>query len=212
MKNNKNALILFIKNPIRGKVKTRIAATMGDEAALMIYKKLLQHTQKVALSVSVTRFLYYGDFILLNDGWDNGFQKRLQTQQADLGERMSHAFAQVFAKKYEKVIIIGSDCALLTPDIVQNAFDQLDAHDFVIGPATDGGYYLLGMRAAHSDIFKNMIYSTDSVLQKTIENINLLQKTTFLLPTLSDTDDEKDWEKVKEDKRFKMPDLRFLNH
>jgi glycosyltransferase A (GT-A) superfamily protein (DUF2064 family) len=81
--------------------------------------------------------------------------------------------------------------------MVQNAFDQLDAYDFVIGPATDGGYYLLGMCAAYSDIFKNIIYSTDSVLQKTIENIDLLQKTTFLLPTLSDTDDEKDWEKVK---------------
>jgi rSAM/selenodomain-associated transferase 1 len=197
LKNNKNALIVFIKNPIRGKVKTRIAATMGEEAALMIYRKLLRHTQQVALSVSVTRFLYYGDFILLNDKWDNGFQKRLQTQHADLGERMGDAFGQVFAEKYEKVVIIGSDCALLTPNMVQNAFDQLDAYDFVIGPATDGGYYLLGMCAAHSDIFKNIIYSTDSVLQKTIENIDLLQKTTFLLPTLSDTDDEKDWEKVK---------------
>jgi uncharacterized protein len=196
-KSNKNAIIVFIKNPIRGKVKTRLAATLGDEMAVEIYKQLLEHTKKVALSVSVTRFLYYGDFILLNDGWDKGFEKRIQTQQPDLGKRMSDAFSEVFSEKAKKIIIIGSDCALLSQEILENAFLQLNHSDFVIGPATDGGYYLLGMRAFYPSIFSNIAYSTESVLQKTIENIHLLQKTIFLLPELSDTDTEEDWEKVK---------------
>lgn len=190
-----NALIIFIKNPVLGKVKTRIAETAGAEQALKIYLKLLQHTRQVALGVEAQRSLFYSDFINERDDWSNAhFQKKLQ-QGANLGERMRRAFEVAFAEGAQQVVIIGSDCALLTSEFVTSAFQHLDEFPFVIGPALDGGYYLLGMNADYPEVFDQIEWSTEQVLPQTLERLQTLQKSYFLLPELPDIDYESDWEK-----------------
>ena len=188
----KNALIVFIKNPELGKVKTRLAKTVGVEKALAIYIALMEHTRKIAEALPVGRYLFYSQEINEKDNWSRDkFHKDLQIE-GDLGDKIAMAFHTVF-KENEKVVIIGSDCASLTPDIVQKAFDKLDDYPFVIGPAMDGGYYLLGMNQFTPEVFNNIAWSTDAVFPTTVERINDLNKTYYLLPTLSDIDYEEDW-------------------
>ncbi len=192
-----NGLIIFIKNPIKGKVKTRIAATTGDEKALAIYQQLLNFTCSLTKKIECKRFLFYSDFIEKNDDWNNAFFEK-NTQYGDsLGDRMKNAFDFIFSKNIKKVLIIGSDCAELNKKVINDAFNSLDQHDFVIGPADDGGYYLLGMTSFEPTVFDNITWSSNEVLSKTIENIEHLDKNYFLLPVLSDTDTEKDWLRVK---------------
>ena len=187
-----NALIIFIKNPELGKVKTRLAKTVGDEKALIIYKALMAHTRDIALAVSTDRLLFYSQEIHPNDQWSTtNFKKHLQAT-GDLGTKMKTAFQQAF-QDHQKVVIIGSDCASLTPTIVKVAFQQLDKHDFVIGPALDGGYYLLGMNQYMPSVFDGIAWSTDSVLADTKQRIKDLKKDYVLLPALSDIDYEEDW-------------------
>jgi len=189
---NSRALIIFIKNPEKGKVKTRIAQTAGDEKALAVYKALMEHTRKIAEALPVNRRLFYSQFINESDHWSRQkFQKDLQIE-ADLGTKMATAFHTVF-KTNEKVVIIGSDCASLTPKIVRKAFKKLDEHDFVIGPAMDGGYYLLGMKQFTPEVFSNIEWSTETVCSTTIERIENIGKNYLLLPELSDIDYEEDW-------------------
>ena len=201
----KNALIVFIKNPELGKVKTRLAKTVGDEKALAIYIALMEHTRLIAEALPVERYLFYSPEIKEDDNWHvDKFKKTLQIE-ADLGAKMATAFHTVF-KENEKVVIIGSDCASLTPEIVQEAFDRLDNYPFVIGPAMDGGYYLLGMNQFSPEVFRDIVWSTDAVFPTTVERIEGMNQTYFLLPVLSDIDYEEDWVKYgweleeKEDK------------
>ena len=113
-----NALILFIKNPEKGKVKTRLAKTVGDDQALAIYKALLEHTRTLTLPVDATRFLFYSNQINQEDNWSSkNFQKEVQNN-GDLGDRMKAAFAKAF-EQHDQVLIIGSDCASLTSEILK---------------------------------------------------------------------------------------------
>lgn len=190
----KNALIVFIKNPELGKVKTRLAATVGAEKALAIYIALMEHTRKIAEALPVSRYLFYSQEINEKDNWKrNKFYKDLQIE-GNLGDKIAMAFHSVF-KENEKVVIIGSDCASLTPEIVQTAFNKLDEYPFVIGPAMDGGYYLLGMNQFFPEVFKDIEWSTSSVFPTTKKRIESLGKSYYILPTLSDIDYEEDWKK-----------------
>ncbi|MEM9819710.1 MAG: TIGR04282 family arsenosugar biosynthesis glycosyltransferase [Bacteroidota bacterium] len=194
-KNNDDAaLLIFIKNAEKGKVKTRLANTVGAEKALQIYRALMAHTCKVAQSVSANRLLFYSNFIEAEDEWPiNDFHKYIQ-QGNDLGERMQQAFSLAF-QSHQKVVIIGSDCASLSPDILTQAFQLLDQHAFVVGPAMDGGYYLLGMRQFSPKLFSNMAWSTEAVFPETLQRIKALNASYALLPELSDIDFEEDWQK-----------------
>jgi rSAM/selenodomain-associated transferase 1 len=187
-------LLIFIKNPRLGHVKTRLARTMGDEAALKAYQLLLEKTRLAALGAPFRRLLFYSEQINTKDAWDTSlFEKRVQTE-GDLGARMQHAFEQAFELGAEKVAIIGSDCPELTPAVLQSAFDLLDQHDFVLGPTPDGGYYLLGMKQMESAVFQDIAWSTEHVLAQTVAVIKAHQKTHVLLPVLSDIDTEADWQ------------------
>ena len=194
MKSTKPALIIFTKNPEKGKVKTRLAKTVGDDKALAIYKSLLNHTRQIALSVDSTRYLFYSQYIPPQDDWSPTDFKKLLQAEGDLGYKMTHAFETV-TQQHQRVVIIGSDCASLTTAIVETALEQLQHHDFVVGPAMDGGYYLLGMRSFQPSIFEHIAWSTETVFERTMEKITALKGTCFLLPTLSDIDYEEDWEK-----------------
>lgn len=189
------AIITFIKNPELGKAKTRLAATVGDERALEIYKELLRHTRETVQELSqVDAFLFYSKFIDKKDAWSSAFFNKKLQPEGDLGTKMIAAFADVF-KTNQPVIIVGSDCASLTSEILENAIEILKKKDFVIGPAIDGGYYLLGMNSFQPSIFENIEWSTEQVFPQTVAKIEALKMDYGLLTALSDIDFEEDWEK-----------------
>lgn len=191
-KNGEQALIIFIKNPKLGQIKTRLAKTVGDQRALEIYLQLLAHTRKVSEQVEASRYLYYSDWINSDDDWDtNKFIKKLQ-HSGDLGQRIKNAFQDTLTL-HSKVIIIGSDCIELTSDMIQKAFTQLDHCDVVIGPTHDGGYYLLGIKSFHEFLFTDIPWSSGLELKETFTRAVAMGLKTVLLPRLSDIDYYEDW-------------------
>jgi rSAM/selenodomain-associated transferase 1 len=189
-----NHLIIFVKNPIPGTVKTRIARTVGNERAVHVYKHLLQHTQDITQSLPYRRIVYYGDFINPDDGW-NAYEKQLQSGD-DLGQRMLNAFRAQFEAGAGRVCIIGSDCLAITSNHIRLAFEALNQADVVIGPATDGGYYLLGMKQLHPALFENMPWSQPELRQLT-ELAMLQNGLTFeRLEELSDIDEWDDYQRA----------------
>jgi uncharacterized protein len=186
-------LLIFVKNPVPGTVKTRIAHTVGDERATEVYRHLLAYTQQITRLLPWKRIVYYGDFINPTDGWD-GYEKRQQTG-TDLGERMLNAFSDEFAAGASRVVIIGSDCLTIQPDHLKQAFRTLDEHDVVIGPATDGGYYLLGMNQLHPFLFQNKPWSQPELLDQTLDDLKQYRLTYTLLEELSDIDEWDDYVK-----------------
>lgn len=186
-------LLIFCKNPRLGKVKTRLAATVGDAEALRIYRILLSKTREAALLVDVERRLFYSDLVETTDEWpETHFRKRAQAGH-DLGERMENAFREAFRDGASKVVIIGSDCPDLSGALLREAFQRLDEADFVLGPASDGGYYLLGMKTLEASLFRNMEWSVSTVGAETLHRIRGLGKSCFLMPVLDDVDTEEDW-------------------
>jgi rSAM/selenodomain-associated transferase 1 len=189
---SKNLLIIFYRNPELGKVKTRLAKTLGDEKALAIYLKLSSHTRAITENLAIDKVIYYSNFLDTEDVWPNTtFQKKLQNGN-DLGEKMNNAFVEGFQSGYERVCIIGTDCFELSGDIIKQAFDQLQTNDAVIGPAKDGGYYLLGIKKQMPELFKNKTWSTDTVSTDTIQNFKDLRVSFAQLQILTDVDEEKD--------------------
>ncbi len=183
---SKNLLLIFTRNPELGKVKTRLAKDVGDETALEIYKFLIEHTVNVTKDLSVEKEVHYSVKIRENDLWDNAiFSKKLQ-QGEDLGERMHYAFEQGFKAGYQNIIIIGSDLYDLNKEDLAEAFVDLQEYDAVVGPAEDGGYYLLGMNFLTSQVFKNKNWGTDSVLQDTLKDLK--NKNVKLLEPRNDVD------------------------
>ncbi|MGG6229505.1 TIGR04282 family arsenosugar biosynthesis glycosyltransferase [Tenacibaculum sp. SDUM215027] len=183
---SRNLLLIFTRNPELGKVKTRLAKTIGDEAALDIYKFLLEHTKQVTQNLSCDKAVYYSVKVRENDIWSEEFYQKHPQKGDDLGERMHNAFQDSFSEGYEKVIIIGSDLPDLTSEHINEAFEKLNSNDVVIGPAEDGGYYLLGMKKPHPNIFKNKDWGTASVRQDTLNDLKKV--TVHLLETLNDVD------------------------
>ena len=182
-----NHLIIFVKNPVLGKVKTRLAEGTGAEKALEIYLQLLELTRKIAEKANCTKHVFYSDEIE-NDAWDDDkFNKHLQ-EGNDLGERMKKAFEKVFALGAKKAVIIGSDCPQLNSEIVNESFKILSQKDVTIGPAKDGGYYLLGMNKLHGFLFENKEWSTDSVFEDTVVDLMENRLSYGRLETLSDLD------------------------
>lgn len=185
----KRALIIFIRKPELGKVKTRLAAQIGNENALNIYRKLLHHTMLVAGAADCDKYVFTTG-IIEGEPWDH-FQNYIQTGE-DLGERMFNAFDFVFKKKYHKVIIIGSDCPGLTAAHIEEAFLKLEHKDVIIGPAIDGGFYLLGMKKMCSELFKNKEWSTSVVFENTLISIKKANLTFGQLEKLTDVDEVND--------------------
>lgn len=183
---NKKLLLIFTRNPELGKAKTRLAKTVGDETALEIYKFLLERTRDISSKVNSDKAVYYSVKVRKNDIWDeNIYQKHPQVGE-DLGIRMLNAFKNGFDAEYEKVMIIGSDLYDLSPEHIEKAFDYLDHNDVVLGPAEDGGYYLLGMNALQEKVFKNKEWGTETVQKETLKDLK--DKKVFLLEELNDVD------------------------
>lgn len=185
-------VIIFVKNPEIGKVKTRLAEAIGEEAALAIYLKLLTHTHEIVDSLECDKAVYYSKFVDTEDNWENKrYQKHLQKGK-NLGERMSNAISDSFAAGYDSVCLIGTDIYELTTEVIKNAFSKLDSHDVVIGPAKDGGYYLIVMKQSHPEIFEVERWSTPSVFSETVKLIEKQKLSYGLTRLLNDIDTVED--------------------
>ena len=194
-KRSKSLLIIFVKNPVPGKVKTRLAASIGKHKATIIYKELLQHTYRISFKLEIDIVLFYADQVDSPSFWPAPHKKKLQKGN-DLGERMSNASKWAFDNRYEKVIIIGSDCYDLSKEIIESAFLYLgEKTDVIIGPCFDGGYYLIGMNAHRSILFTNITWSTSTVLAQTLRAVDLEKLSIRKLPILSDIDTIQDLRK-----------------
>jgi rSAM/selenodomain-associated transferase 1 len=170
-KNHPNLLLIFTRNPELGKAKTRLAKTVGDETALEIYKFLLEKTRDVSSKVTSDRAVYYSVKIRENDIWDSTTYQKHQQVGKDLGIRMLNAFKNGFEAGYEKVMIIGSDLHDLSAENIEKAFVELNENDVVIGPAEDGGYYLLGMNSLQKNVFENKNWGTETVRKDTLSDL-----------------------------------------
>ena len=197
MNSSVNHLGLFAKFWEPGRVKTRLAATLGNQLACELYEIFLFHLLDSIAPVSDHTTVVFSppdreaDFraaIALN--W------MLEPQsEGDLGDRMRNFFAGQFssassAQRKTKVVVIGADCPQLSVTEIQTAFDELDKNDVVIGPSTDGGYYLLGMQGGLAEVFDDIDWSTSKVLPQTTQRLDQLNKSYALLPAKTDVDDE----------------------
>jgi rSAM/selenodomain-associated transferase 1 len=182
---NKNLLIVFVKNIKLGKVKTRLAKTIGNQAAFDVYKILVGKTEQAIHNLEMDKHIYFSD-VVVDTKWPNNF-KTTQTGN-NLGERMCNAFKDGFDKGYENIILIGSDLPDISESIINKAFETLKHKDTVFGPAEDGGYYLIGMKQLHTFIFNEKPWSTSTLLEDTLEELQSDIISVGLMQTLNDID------------------------
>lgn len=197
---SKKALIIFTRNPELGKCKTRLAHTIGNENALEVYEFLLKHTASISKDIKADRYVFYSDHIKREDLWNADFFRKKLQKGENLGERMQNAFSELLEMGYEKVIIIGSDLLDLDTELVNEAYAELDFNDLVIGPAKDGGYYLLGMKNLYHTVFENKEWGTSSVLKSTLDDLQ--NSTVHLLKELNDIDTFEDMQHYSELTKF----------
>ena len=193
-------LLIFAREPVLGRVKTRLAADIGPEAALAVYRELLALTAAAVTASAVPATVWLAeaphpaaDAAQPRPEWPD-LPWRVQPPADQLGERMAHAFDTAFAAGAGRVVVIGTDCPGLRPAILQQAFAALEAHDVVVGPAEDGGYYLLGLRERQPALFANKDWSTATVLPDTLADAARLGLRVARLPVLHDVDSGRDLE------------------
>ena len=189
---SKDLVMVFLREPLKGKVKTRLAATVGEDDALNIYRRLLYHTIKVVAEANHPRQAWYADRVPDTEPCASlGFDLREQ-HGTDLGNRMAYAFEYAFREGWDKVIVIGADCPGISGAILDETFARLEDHDSVIGPTRDGGYYLLGIRRMVPELFRNKTWSSDSVAKDTMDDFERMGLSYARLPMLIYVDTEAD--------------------
>lgn len=181
----KDLLIIFVKSPELGKVKTRLAKSIGDHAALNIYKKLINTTENATSKLKVDRHIYFSGPIS-NEYWK--LDSKTIQQGSDLGERMLNAFKKSFSKGYNRIVLIGSDLPEISEQIINNALTKLGKNEVVFGPSQDGGYYLVGMSCLQECIFKNKPWSSNTLLEETLAELKQKNVDVSLMKTLNDID------------------------
>ena len=192
------ALIIFAKLPRAGEVKTRLGRALGMKEAAAIYDSFARHAFSLGnqlLSDDLKVYLFYDPKAAEQEmrAWV-GHSFEFARQAGDtLGERMQAAFVRTFEDGSVSTVIIGTDIPDLTVDAIVRSFDLLSLHDIVIGPSSDGGYYLLGMNAPLKYLFKDVVWSSPDVLRKTIDNVTALGLSYILLNELDDIDTEEDY-------------------
>ena len=188
--------MVFVRNTQLGAVKTRLAATVGDQMALKIYRLLLKHTAQEVNKVSAHKKVFYSEHIKDVDIWgEMNFLKGLQSK-GNLGQRMESAFKAAFAKGYKNVVIVGSDLYSLKSSHIETAIKQLKKNEVVIGPATDGGYYLLALKISLPALFYYKQWGSATVLKDTLNDLK--SSSVFLLEPLNDIDTFQDLKKETE--------------
>jgi len=189
MGRKENCVCVFVKNPVLGNVKTRIEKEVGAEKALKIYKKLLKVTLNNLINDDWDTIIYLSDTV--NDLKEYDFPKKIQAK-GDLGLKITCAFTDLL-QEYRKVIIVGSDCPTISEYDYRKAFSELADNQLVIGPSTDGGYYLIGLNKNAPFLFKDIEWSTEKVLDQTLQKATQKGISFAQLTTKTDVDHYGDW-------------------
>lgn len=190
----KDQLIVFLKAPRPGTVKTRVAQTTGAERACSIYRELVETVLRKLSPLKEVELCFAPDDASseiqpwLRPGWTARPQG-----EGDLGARLTRAFASTFADGAERVVIIGSDCPEVKTADIRAAWKELRTHDLVVGPAVDGGYWLIGLRTPQADLFRDISWSSDQVLAQTLAQARKQALRIQVLRILTDIDTEEDW-------------------
>ena len=186
-----NALILFLRFPEKGKVKTRLAADIGDDLAFELYLCFLRDTLATvqALDADILISCTESDTASFRELF--GDTPCIVQRGSDLGRRMYNAFKDALGLGYSRAALIGSDIPGLPLDVFYNAFLELGSHEVVLGPSVDGGYYLIALRAGKPDesLFKDLPWGSSGVLAETVKRIEDKGMSAFLLPQWEDIDD-----------------------
>ena len=198
------AILIFSKSADSGRVKTRLRPSLSEAQCLSLHIAFLKDTIAKCSLVEANIFLY-----LEGSGnlpFDPCVPVRLQRGR-DLGDRMRNAFAKSL-ERYQKVLIVGTDSPVVPPDNLDRAFQGLDSHDIVLGPAKDGGYYLIALKKVIPTVFAGIPWGTPEVLQKTLRKLEHNQVLT--LPPSFDVDEPPDLERLKEE--LSSNDAAYLKH
>ncbi|MFB2838770.1 TIGR04282 family arsenosugar biosynthesis glycosyltransferase [Floridanema evergladense] len=192
--NTKNCLIIFTRYPEPGKTKTRLIPILGAEGAANLHRQLTETviTQVKELQNVLMEVHFTGGNQQLMQTWLGENLTYKQQIEGDLGKRMATAFKTAFNNGIEQAVIIGSDCPTLTSQIIAEAFAALFQHELVLGPATDGGYYLIGLKRLIPELFLGINWGTSEVLQETVKIAENLKLAVGYLTTLSDIDRPED--------------------
>lgn len=190
-------MIVFARAPQRGKVKTRLAAGIGDEAALAVYRRLLRHTLETLadsrlapVEMHVAGSLAHPDIRALAMQTRAGL---VAQRGADLGERMHYAIDRALQTR-ERVLLVGSDCPVLDKTYLKEAFQRLaGGSDVVIGPGEDGGYVLIGATRIDPRIFRDILWGSDTVMAETRRTLQRANMNFHELDTLWDIDRPEDY-------------------
>jgi rSAM/selenodomain-associated transferase 1 len=198
--NDSSVVLLFIKSPEKGKVKSRLAKEIGEDMALDVYKYLVRDTLETLQTSEYAFRLYFypPDSEASVKNWLGCAYSYVPQHGRDLGERMRNAFAQEFSEGRDKVVLIGSDIPGLSASLINEAFTALVTSDAVIGPANDGGYYLIGFNSCSfwPDIFRGIVWSTDSVYYETMNIFDKSGLSVYVLAGLTDVDTYEDLKKT----------------
>lgn len=185
-------VIIFAKNIILGKVKTRLAKSVGDTVAFNVYRHLIDITEKETSKLDGCDLHIYFSDVVIHGLWPN-HQKFVQ-EGVDLGQRMQHAFQRGFDQGYTQIVGIGTDLPDLNAAIIEEGLTALSSSNTVFGPSEDGGYYLIGMHEMYPQVFINKHWSTDSLLNLTLDELTDNDISSALLKTLNDVDTLEDLE------------------
>ncbi|OZH52067.1 hypothetical protein AFK68_26790 [Hydrocoleum sp. CS-953] len=199
---NNEQLIIFSRYPEPGKTKTRLIPALGEEGAANLQRKMTETTlikakkllNRMSLSIEIR---FAGGNLQLMKNWLGSDLKYQEQGTGDLGERITRAFESAFNRGMKSVVIIGIDCPSLTPEIMLQAFGKLTQSDVIIGPATDGGYYLIGIKKIIPELFQGINWGTSVVLSQTVAIARKINLAIDYLPKLSDIDRPEDLEKLQ---------------
>lgn len=183
---NNDSLIILAQNPEKGRVKEKFAKEIGEEQALVVHHKLLQYAKEITKRLNAHKSIFYSDFIDNNDLWDNMIYDKHLQQGSSQGEIMTDAFTAAFASGKDRVVIIGTDCMELESYMIKEAFTVLENNDVVLGPSTNGGYYLLGLSRFYPTLFEGKTWDSPDLLMDTILDLKKMNAKYYLLKTLSD--------------------------
>ena len=190
----RRTLIIFARAPRRGTVKTRLAASVGEDEALRIYRDLGSHAADVSASGDWHTLVAFTPDDAEPDTrrWLGEHLSYAPQGSGDLGARLARSIHDALQSGAESVVVIGTDCPDLTSGEIATAFAALDGADVVLGPATDGGYYLIGLRAEHPSLFSGMTWSATNTLALTLERAAKAGLRVALLPPRPDIDTVED--------------------
>jgi uncharacterized protein len=193
-----DSILVFVRAPRLGGVKTRLAREVGDARALAVYRRLAEHTLAVAGRTGAAVCVHYAPAEGIDEvrEWLGAGASYRPQAEGDLGARLEAAFDTAFARGARRVVVVGSDLPALTAGLLRHTRDVLERRGAVIGPAHDGGYYLLGLTAARPRLFRAMAWSTRHVFAGTRSRLRAEGVEPVLLPTLRDVDyaaDLPDW-------------------